>query len=422
MRRAVVLLLCVLLAWGSVSSAGAEVKIPDPLWYETDPKEQTVVHLHFFWTRYCPHCQEALPFIAQLEKKHAWLRIHRYELTASEDNVKLFGEMAKRLGQQAISVPAFLFCRTMWTGFGSPESTGRRLEAELLACRQNAGGQVSPTTPSPTLSLPILGEIEPGKHSLPVLTLLIAGLDAFNPCAFFVLLFLMSLLVRSQDPKRMAVIGGLFVFFSGVMYFVFMAAWLNLFLLIGELAVVTFLAGLIAVAIGAVNIKDYFYFGRGFSLSIPASLKPRLFEKMRHVVEAGQWPAMMVSTAVLAIAANSYELLCTAGFPMVYTRILTLSHLNGPEYYVYLLLYNLIYVVPLLVIVALFIRTMGTKKLGEREGRLLKLVSGLMMLGLGVLLMFAPELLNDLMAAFLLVACAVVISGLLVWRDHNAAV
>jgi len=404
-----------------VLSARADVKLPDPLWYSQDDRGQPVVHLHFFWTRFCPHCQEAVPFVYDLDQKHAWLRVHHYELTQSQANVQIYVEMAKLLGQEATSVPAFLFCGTMRTGFANAQTSGRLLETDLLACKENAQGLVPSAGPAQPLTLPLLGEIKVGQHSLPLLTLMIAGFDAFNPCAFFVLLFLMSLLIRSQSRARMAVIGGLFVFFSGLMYFIFMAAWLNLFFLIGSLTVITFAAGLVAVLIGLVNIKDYFYFGQGFSLSIPDHVKPRLFQKMRNVVESGRWPALVASTVILAIAANSYELLCTAGFPMVYTRILTLSQLSGTEYYLYLLLYNLVYIIPLLVIVSVFTLTMGSKKLSEREGRRLKLLSGLMMLGLGIMLMVAPDMLNNLFAAFVLIGGALIITGLLTWRERIAA-
>lgn len=400
-------------------STGALAKLPDPLWYSWDEHGQLIVHMHFFRTTACIHCQETLPFIAALEKKYAWLRVHDYELTHSPANVEVYQQMAKLVGQAATSVPAFLFCKTMETGFGSAETTGRQLEAKLIACsRYTTDGMPSPV-PGETLTLPVLGDIKSGQYSLPVLTLLIAGLDAFNPCAFFVLLFLMSLLIHSQSRVRMATIGGLFVFFSGMMYFIFMAAWLNLFLLVGQLTIITLVAGFIAVLIGAINVKDYFYLGKGISLSIPSSGKPRLFEKMRRIVEAGHWSGMVAATMILAMAANSYEILCTAGFPMVYTRILTLNQLSGTEYYLYLALYNLIYIIPLLFIVTVFVITMGAKKLGEREGRWLKLLSGLMMLGLGILLIFAPKLLSNVVAAALLVGGSVLVTALRVWREHT---
>ena len=109
---------------------------------------------------------------------------------------------------------------------------------------------------------------------------------------------------------------------------------------------------------------------------------------------------------MLAVAANFYELLCTAGFPMVYTRLLTLSDLSAGARYGYLAFYNLIYVLPLALIVFAFVRTLGAHKLKEREGRLLKLLSGVMMLELGILLTVAPAQLNSLAVSAILLAIA----------------
>ena len=131
---------------------------------------------------------------------------------------------------------------------------------------------------------------------------------------------------------------------------------------------------------------------------------------MRTITQTAEWPLMLGATALLAIAANSYELLCTAGFPMVYTRVLTLSALSSGQYYLYLALYNFIYILPLLLIVAIFTFTLGSKKLSEREGRLLKLLSGNMMLGLGLMLCFAPQLLSNMLASVSVMLIAIVIS------------
>ena len=128
---------------------------------------------------------------------------------------------------------------------------------------------------------------------------------------------------------------------------------------------------------------------------------------------------MVAATVFLAIAANFYELLCTAGFPMVYTRLLTLSELPPAGYYLYLALYNLIYVVPLVLIVLVFVRTLGARKLTEREGRLLKLLSGAMMLELGALLLVAPEWLNNLAVALGLLGVAVVITWTAAWMTRE---
>jgi hypothetical protein len=309
-------------------------------------------------------------------------------------------------------------------GFDSVETTGQALRRQLEDCYQrqvpSAAAEVpgaepaAPASPAaePSLTLPLVGALDPATLSLPALTVVLAALDAFNPCAFFVLLFLLSLLAHARDRRRMLLIGGVFVFFSGAIYFAFMAAWLNLFLLLGELRFITLLAGLLAVVMGALNVKDYFAFQQGPSLSIRDEAKPKLFKRMRALVGGERLPSLLVGTVVLAIVANSYELLCTAGFPMVYTRALTLHGLSAGAYYLYLLFYNLIYVLPLLAIVLVFVRTLGSRKLREREGRLLKLLSGTMMVGLGLLLLLYPEGLSEALVSLGVIAAALALTGL----------
>jgi len=264
------------------------------------------------------------------------------------------------------------------------------------------------------VTLPVIGEMDTAKITLPVLTLVLAGLDGFNPCAFFVLFMLLSILVYAKSRKRMLLIGGTFVFFSGLIYFLFMSAWLNIFLHIGELMVITTLAGIIAVIIAAINIKDFFLFEQGVSLVIPEKAKPKLFERMRTLLKATSLPSMMVGTIVLAIVSNAYELLCTVGFPMVFTRVLTLQNLPTFHYYLYLLAYNVIYVIPLAVIVLMFSITLGAKKLTEWQGRVLKLLSGLMMLFLGLVLLINPALLNNMLLSVGLLVSALSVATLIV--------
>ena len=365
-------------------------------------KRPDYIDLHFFWSSKCPHCLEARPFITALAKEFNWVRLHSLELTGSKENVRLYQSMATKLGADARSVPAFFFCGQMYVGYDNPEGTGRLLRQALLDCKEGRQGTESP------LSLP--AGIDPEKMSLPLFTLTIAALDAFNPCAFFVLLFLLSLMVNARSRYRMAVIGGVFVFISGLIYFLFMAAWLELFLLIGALTWVTLIAGLLALIIGVLNIKDYFLFEQGPTLSIRDSAKPALFERMRNLLSAESMASMLVGTVTLAVAANSYELLCTAGFPMVYTRVLTLQAETQATYYLYLIFYNLVYVTPLLLIVLVFTVTMGRRKLSEQEGKTLKLLSGVMMAGLGLLLLIAPEALNNLATGIALLGFALVVT------------
>lgn len=377
----------------------------DPFYPFGSPNDQVndsnngKVRLFFFWSHSCPHCLQAKPFVETLIQQYPWLVLHSYDLMDNPKNINTYLQMAGQLGIEARSVPGFVFCGQMMTGFDAIATTGRELEDRLVSCHENTRSTERKRGDShEKIKLPFLGEINSQDFSLPVFTLIIASIDAFNPCAFFVLFFLLSLIVNHRNRLRIAVIGGTFVLFSGLMYFLFMAAWLNIFLFTRQLAYITTAAGFVAIIIGLINIKDYF-FNRGFSLSIPESAKPQLFQRMRKIVQAGRWPVMLTATVILAIVANSYELLCTAGLPMIYTRVLTFSELGIGQYYFYLILYNIVYIIPLLIIVAFFTFTMGSKKISEQQGRMLKLLSGIMMLGLGGILFHAPEQMNNMLVS-----------------------
>jgi len=365
------------------------------------------VTLYYFWSQYCPHCKTAKPFIDQLVKKHAWLTLQSYDLVNNPANQKRYLQMATQLQQAANSVPAFIFCGQMMLGYDKNETTGQELEDKLLACHQD---KHLPQRQE-YFNIPWFGKMHFQEFSLPVFTLLIAALDAFNPCAFFILFFLLSLMVQYRSRARMLVVGCTFVLCSGVMYFLFMSAWLNLFLMTSQLIFITTVAGLIAVSFGLINIKDYFFFKQGVSLSLSDSARTRLFARIRTLTQSGSWSTMIFATLILAIAANSYELLCTAGLPMVYTRVLTLNDLTSTQYYLYLAYYNVIYIIPLLLIVILFTLTLGRKKLSELEGRLLKLLSGSMMLGLGSILLLKPELLNNMLVSVGVISGAIVLTA-----------
>lgn len=423
------------LAFSSAPSAAAISSEPDEtvdqLWYPDLSGSERGVSFYFVFSETCPHCAEAKPFVTHLEKTYDWLSVRHISTQAATDTeIDEVLTLAESLGEEIVGVPTFLFCGRMEVGYDSDETTGQRLEDALVSCHAasvgddtGTPGHITDDESDEPLHVPVLGDIDANAVSLPLFTVAIAGLDAFNPCAFFVLLFLLSLLVHAKSRWRMALVGGVFVVISGVMYFAFMAAWLNVFLVTGQLRWVTTVAGVIAITLAVFSIKDYFWPESGGSISIPDSAKPGLFARMRKLTTGDSLPTVLLGTIALAAVANSYELLCTAGFPLVFTRVLTLNDLSTSTYYGYLALYNLVYVVPLLLIVGGFVWTLGSRKLSESEGKFLKLMSGTMMLGLGLLLLLKPDLLENMFAAVGILLAAVLVAATisLVGRRHHPA-
>jgi len=385
------------------------------------PAEQGAV-ITLFWGEGCPHCEREKVFLKDLGKKHPGLRVRDYEVWKNKGNGALYKQVLRTAGIKQAGVPTTVVGTAVFMGFN--DQTRRSIEEAVSRCVRDGCpdgvaelnkrelAQNAETTG--IVRIPFLGSIDPASVSLPVFTIIIGALDSFNPCAFFVLLFLLSLLIHARSRRRMFLIGGIFVLFSGLIYFLFMAAWLNVFLVVGQIAAITVAGGIVALAVGGINVKDFFLFKQGVSLVIPESAKPKLFERMRGLLKAPTMPAMIAGTIVLAISANAYELLCTAGFPMVYTRVLTLHKLSSFQYYQYLVLYNIVYVVPLAVIVAVITVTLGVKKLTEWQGRQLKLVSGLMMLSLGAVLIVNPALLNNALASVVMLAGVLAASAVII--------
>jgi hypothetical protein len=228
------------------------------------------------------------------------------------------------------------------------------------------------------------------RLGLPLFTVALGLLDGFNPCAMWVLLFLLAMLAGQHDRKRMAVTAGTFVLASGAIYYAFMAAWLNVFLLIGVSRAVQVVLGLVAIAIGVLNTKDFIAFRRGPSLSIPESAKPGIYVRVRQVLRADTLAASALGVAALAVLVNFVELLCTAGFPAVYTSVLARAGLSTGARAAYLALYNVAYIADDALMVTIAVVTLTRRRLTETAGRWLKLASGLVMLALGLVLLFAP--------------------------------
>ncbi len=206
----------------------------------------------------------------------------------------------------------------------------------------------------------------------------------------WVLVFLLSVLVNIKDRRKILAIAGTFVVVSGVAYFTFMAAWLNVFMLIGIVRPVQVILGVFAIFIGVINVKDFFAFKKGISLSIPESSKPGLYRRVRQIVTAKYLSVALTGAITLAIVVNMVELLCTAGLPALYTQILTSHGLPWWQNYLYLGLYIAAYMFDDTLLLGIVVVTLSNRKLQEREGRWLKLISGLVILALGVVMIFRP--------------------------------
>jgi glutaredoxin len=347
----------------------------------------------------CPHCDAAKAFLGELARERPGLRVTLVDIRGEPGALVRLNELSREAGIAQPGVPTIRIGAELIVGFDTAATTGARIRGALdgQPLSATAGGALvcdavaESACAAPrqdNVELPVIGrQVSVDDIGLPLFTIAIGLLDGFNPCSMWVLILMISMLATLGDRRRMLVIAGTFVAVEGIAYFAFMAAWLNVFLLIGLSRPSEIAIGVLAIVAGVINLKDFVAFGRGITLSIPAAAKPGIYARLRTILGAGRLAPALLGTVVLAVLVQIVELLCTSGFPAIYTRILTLQRLDAAGYYGYLLLYNLMYMLDDIVVLGIGVATLSQRRLQEKEGRFLKLAAGLVMLGLGIYLL-----------------------------------
>ena len=378
--------------------------------------EQPVPHLdlYVFWGDGCPHCEEQKPFLADLAARHPGLAIHSHEIWRSDTDHALFRTLARFHGIEAGAVPTVFVGGRAFIG-DAPEIR-RAIEATVEAALARAPPPTASEAPSEAnqaLRLPLLGTIDPGAQPLLVTTLAIAFIDGFNPCSLWVLTLLLGLVIHSGSRGRIAIVGLTFLATTAAIYGGFIAGLFGLLGLVLHLGWVRWLVGGLAIAIGAIDVKDYFWLQTGPSLTIADRHKPGLYSGIRRLIDPTRsTPALISATILMASGAAIVELPCTAGFPVVWNGIMLEHGVTGLGYAALLAVYMLVYLLDELVVFAVAVVTMRLERFTEGSVRLLKLLGGCIMLALGLVMLVRPGLMNDITGTLLVFAAALAVAAL----------
>jgi len=380
-----------------------------------------VVDIHVFWRAGCPHCEAELAFLARLEAGHDGLRVHRHEILSSRAARELFVRSAGQLGTRAVAVPFTVIGDNYITGYLDDATTGAALLALAEACRANAcrdrvtallagNGSTPPaqpaTTPAaavatatsplpPTVQVPLLGEIRTAHLSLPMLTVTLAAIDGFNPCAMWALVFLLGLLVGLKDRRRMWLLGVTFVAASALVYYLFMTAWLNLVLFIGAVAWLRLLIGLLAFGGGLWYLYEWKTHRDEQCHVSAAPARRRILDGLRELSTRPQLLLAMAGIVALAFAVNLIELVCSAGIPAVYTQVLAMTPMSSAAHHGYLALYILVFMLDDLFVLAATLYTLQVTGVTARYTHAATLVGGVVLLLLGLVMLLRPDWLGS---------------------------
>jgi thiol-disulfide isomerase/thioredoxin len=394
--------------------------------------------LYLFWGEGCPHCAAEKPVLADLKQRYAQLEVRDYEVNHNTDNLALFARVAAAHGFEPRAVPTTLLGRRYWEGY--TDRMGLEIEQAVVACLQtgcvDAGAGIidapaadaQPATGSAentaaatasSIDLPLIGTVDLQHQSLALSTLLISFVDGFNPCSVWVLTMLLAITLHTGSRKKVLIIGLVFLSVTASVYALFIAGLFTVFTVVSFTGWIQVVVALVALFFGGVNIKDYFWYKEGLSLTIADEQKPGLFRRMRGLVDASQsfW-GLVAATVVLSGGVSLVEFSCTAGFPMIWTNLLASQQVSALTFLALLALYLLVYQLDELGIFLLSVFTLKATRLEEKQGRLLKLGGGVLMLTLAAVMLVNPALMNNLLNSLLIFAIAlgVTLAVLLVHR------
>ncbi|MCO5214027.1 MAG: hypothetical protein M9936_30370 [Caldilinea sp.] len=402
------------------------------------------VTIYFFWGDGCPHCAAAKPFLAELSQRYPSVTIRDFEVWNHEENREPFFKMTAKYGFEPTAVPTIFIGDKYWVGYAE-EPYAREIETTVAACAANgcpdagagvlaplptpvpdpivatapilAGGLATPT--SSEISVPLLGTIDLGAQSLLLSTALIAFVDGFNPCSLWVLSVLLALTIHTGSRKKVFIIGAVFLTVTSLVYVLFIAGLFTMFTVLDWVPWIQALVAAVALFFAVINIKDYFWYKEGISLTIADEQKPGLYKSMRRVLNAGDsMPALIGAAVVMSAGASLVEFSCTAGFPMLWTNLLAAQEVTTLTFALLLVLYMLIYQIDEIVIFGSAVVGLRASKLEEKQGRILKLFGGTLMLTLALVMLINPTLMNSLTSTLwvFLIALGAALAILLIHR------
>jgi len=400
--RLIARVLLLLLVW--LPPAGLAQTSPMP--------ERFAVPVYFFWGEGCPHCANQKVFLEELEADHPNVVVYDFEVYNVPENRPLMTAMATAFGRPVTGVPMTFIGDEVWVGYNA--AMGRQMRAaveryETYAAPDPADrvapefrDQLAPPPPAQDggellLDVPLVGSVDVGHQALWLSTSLIAFVDGFNPCSLWVLALLLAVVINARSRKRVLLVGLTFLVITAAVYGLFIAGLFSIFSYVSFLGWIRVLVAGIALAFALINLKDYFAYKQGLSLTIDDAQKPGIYRRIRGIMNArSSLPATLAATGGMALGVTLVELPCTAGLPVLWTTLLADAGVATGAFVVLLLLYMLIYLLDELLVFGAVVVTMRVTRVEERQGRVLKLVGGSVMLALALAMLFWPTLLESI--------------------------
>ncbi len=387
------------------------------------------VRLYYFWGDGCPVCEQQDRFLDQLRDDFPELEIRRFEVWDDTENRQLLRDVAELRGFEARAVPVTLVADRYWVGFNA--AVARQIRETVDRCAERTcPDPVSDVLPpaqfggldGATIRLPLVGTIDVAGQVPLAATVMIAAVDGVNPCSLWVLTMLLALVAYARSRLKTVIVGSTFLLVTAIVYGAFIVGAVTVFGLVQHLGWIRAITAVIALAFGALSVKEYFALGKGPGLTISPAGKRTIAAWMRSAV-AGERSvlAMVALTAAAALGIALVELPCTAGFPIIWSGLIAERGITGAPFVALLAVYVFVY---LLIEIAVFITALvgaRTLRMTEEYARVIKLFGGVIMIALAVVLVFVPDALTAVDRSFAAFAAALAV-GFVILLVHRRTV
>lgn len=397
--------------------------------------DEKVINIHLFYGNGCPHCAAEEEFLSDYLKDRTDVKLYKYEVWYDSHNQELLSKVQKEMGTtNKNGVPFTVIGKKTIVGYAdgvtdeqikdainyylnndyrdyAGEITGKVKKTEVKEDttkdesktedkKENKIEKADDTKDSDqtdeNVTVPVLGKINAKKVSLPILAVVLGFVDGFNPCAMWILIFLITMLFNMKDRKKMWILGLTFILTSGIVYLMFMLAWLNLATFISKIAFIRLLIAVIALVVGLINVYKYIDSlkkkDEGCDV-VDKKDRKKIMEKIISITHEKKFIIALLGIMVLAASVNIIELMCSIGIPLLFTQILAMNNLSTLSYMIYMFIYIFFFLIDDIVIFVISMVTLKVTGLSTKYTKYSHLVGGIIMLIIGLLLIIKPELL-----------------------------
>ena len=372
---------------------------------------ETVIDIYLFYSNTCPHCAREKEYLSDLQENDPNINVYMYEVSENQDNSDLLDKVQTLIDGETPYIPYTVIGSQYRVGFNN----STKLEIENIIKTYREGGYVnvvggiidgsitednintyleeSEVEVDDTVDIPLLGKVDPKSVSLPILSIVMGLVDGFNPCAMWVLIFLISMLLNMKDKKRMWFLGVSFLLTSSMVYLLFMLAWLNIVMSISEIRWVQILIALVAVIGGLINLRSYYRERKKDAgcVVVNDEKRKKIFDRIKKFTHEKSIILATIGVIALAVSVNIVELACSAGLPVLFTNILAINNLDQTVSIIYILIYVFFFMLDDLIVFAIAMFTLQVTGVATKYTKYTHLIGGIIMLLIGLLLIIKPE-------------------------------